>query len=86
MPSPKQPLLLIFGQKQGFSIFEGWGLNAPSQVGLKMQKLSNLASQQWSTPPRIILIKFHQNQPKVAPVLEKSTLLADFALAPFKLL
>ena len=48
-----------------------------------MQKLSNLASQQWSTPPRIILIKFHQNQPKVAPVLEKSTLLADFALAPF---
>ena len=48
-----------------------------------MQKLSNLASQQWSTPPRIILIKFHQNQPKIAPVLEKSTLLADFSLAPF---
>ena len=49
-----------------------------------MQELSNLVSQQWSTPPRIILIKFHQNQPKIAPVLEKSTLLADFALAPFE--
>ena len=49
-----------------------------------MKKLSNLASQQWSTPPRIILTKFHQNRPKIAPVLEKSTLLADFALAPFE--
>ena len=30
------------------------------------------------------MIKFHQNQPKIAPVLEKSTLLANFALAPFE--
>ena len=132
MPSPKHPLLLIFGQKHGFSSlgvvgsnppdFKVWtvkiwktkvwaeisvqcqvrntpyfwfsaknkdfqflevvGSNPPWQVGLKMQKLSNLASQQWSTPPRIILTKFHQNRPKIAPVTEKSTLLTDLALAP----
>ena len=49
-----------------------------------MQKLSNLVSQQWFTPPRNILTEFHQNQLKIGPVLEKSTLQADFDLALFE--
>ena len=78
------PYFWFLAKNKEFQFLEVVGSNPPWQVGLKMQKLSNLASQQWSTPPRIVFTKFHQNRPKIAPVLEKSALLANFALAPLK--
>ena len=78
------PYFWFSAKNKDFQFLEVVGSNPPWQVGLKMQKSSNLASQQWSTLPRIILTKFHQNRPKIAPVTEKSTLLTDLALAPLK--
>ena len=71
MRSSKHPLLLVLGQKQGFSILEVVGSNPPWRVGLEIQKLSNLASQQWLTPQGSFWPSFIKIDPKLPLSLKK---------------